>query len=143
MLAEISTRLGDHFRSWWNKTTSKWQKKLSICPPQMLNFSQSFITFSRYHSFSMYANFSEKLTFQGVNVSFSENFAYLLNEWDPNIFLFKSILSWETKNPKDLRQLFYYLLSIKKCFRYFRLDTNIWVTNNCSKPINFALQENK
>ena len=49
----------------------------------------------RNHSFSTYAKFSEKLTFltpwypmlrtcacQGVrNVSFSENFAYVLNEW--------------------------------------------------------------
>ena len=43
----------------------------------------------RDHSFSTYAKFSEKLTFldvrtrahQEVNVSFSENFAYILNEW--------------------------------------------------------------
>ena len=38
----------------------------------------------RVHSSSMYANSSKKLTFltyQGVrNVSFSENFAYVLNE---------------------------------------------------------------
>ena len=87
MLAEISSRLGDHFKSWWNKATCKWQKKLSICPSQMLNFSQSFITFSRYHSFSIYANFSEKTTFQGVNVSFSENFVYLLNEWDHGVII--------------------------------------------------------
>ena len=46
------------------------------------------------HSFSTYAKFSEKQTFftqwyahvrvQGVkNVSSSENFAYVLNEWSP------------------------------------------------------------
>ena len=45
------------------------------------------------HSFSTYAKFSEKLTFLspdshtyvcgsgGKNVSFSENFAYVLNKW--------------------------------------------------------------
>ena len=34
---------------------------------------------SRDHSFSTYAKFSKKLTFL-TNVSFSENFAYVLNE---------------------------------------------------------------
>ena len=50
---------------------------------------------SRDHSFSTYEKFSGKLTFlplwyapmcayQGVrNVNFSENFAYVLNEWRP------------------------------------------------------------
>ena len=33
------------------------------------------------HLFSTYAKFSKKLTYQGVrNVSFPENFAYVLNE---------------------------------------------------------------
>ena len=39
------------------------------------------------HSFSTYAKFSENLTcaYQGVrNVSFSENFTNILNEWSPS-----------------------------------------------------------
>ena len=39
---------------------------------------------ARGHPLSTYAKFSEKLTYQGfTNVSFSENFAYVLNGWPP------------------------------------------------------------
>ena len=48
---------------------------------------------TRDNSFRTYANFSGKVTFitpwyaQGVrNVSVLENFAYVINEWTPNVF---------------------------------------------------------
>ena len=56
------------------------------------------IFYEEAHSFSKYAKFSGKLTFitplyaharagnrEVSNVSFSENFAYALNEWAPTI----------------------------------------------------------
>ena len=63
---------------------------LIVCSYHVTHVDSLFWRFEREHLFSTYAKFSEKLIFlnprtcayQGVrNVSFSENFAYVLNEW--------------------------------------------------------------
>ena len=67
----------------WNVNT--WQNKYNynIRVYSETSFSKIFIfSFAPwYHSFSTYVKFSKKLIF--LNVSFSENVAYLLNEWSP------------------------------------------------------------
>ena len=75
-------------RSW---REGKWRTFLRLSFIHLCNKFDIFAG-AGYHSFSIYAKFYEKLTFfatcthmyQGVRkVSFSENFAYILNEWIP------------------------------------------------------------
>ena len=83
-----------HFKDFWSHTLEWWERINMI---NIIHFLQCLLIWvwnineTWVYPFSTYAKFSEKLTFltpwcayQGVrNVSFSENFAYVLNGWSP------------------------------------------------------------
>ena len=98
------------------------------------------------HSFSTYIKFSEKLAFispwyvnarvriRGArNVSFSENFAFVLNEW----FLFLKKLRITAISPSQwiwLWSEFFYLLEKRSCNSWF---LGLHKNENCVLPLIF------
>ena len=101
----------------------------------------------RVYPFSTYVKFSEKLTFltpwyacayQGVrNVSFSENFAYVLNGWP-----LKLIQIWNLERKTNLDKSMKSLLSeaaIRRCSsKYVFLKISRYLLENTSVGFSFS-----
>ena len=96
---------------WYKISRMKWKFSANTLKFACMNISM------RDYSFSMYAKFSEKLTilnpwitrtcaYQWVrNVSFSQNFVYVPNEWSLNRFdLHQAFLIFTLNNPKHKSQ---------------------------------------
>ena len=73
------------FLSHWNDWYTGWKNDIIAFHAFENTYCRNFYILSvqRVHSFSTYAKLSEKLKFLTLwrNVSFSEKFAYVLNEW--------------------------------------------------------------
>ena len=95
--------------------------------------------FFRGHPFSTYAKLSTKLTFLR-NVSFSENFAYVLNGWP------RSLLDIAHSDASQFwKEIYWWLLTMRNSVCRFHsiltLMTNISITSHASISSNITILE--
>ena len=95
------------------------------------------------HPFNTYAKLSEKLTFltadQGVrNVSFSENFAYVLNGWSPFNVAFCFFPVWTWHYSQNQRQAHAILLTPRKDIIYLLYFLLLYMYVRKGSSPNFA-----
>ena len=113
------------------KTQALWKETAKMKLEKFI-WKVIFVIRFRGHRLSTYAKFSEKLTFltpwyaEVKNVNFSENFAYVLNEWPLNQFLLVTIHKYLYCTLVILYKFTLHLFFFTKCVTGFKIWMDNW-----------------